>query len=73
MHDLRAETDRWKALAAEEVRVASEEVARLRRELDTARSRLVKCVGTARNTGLTLHAIGEAMGVSRQRVHGMLQ
>jgi hypothetical protein len=63
----------WRALAIEEVRRAHTDVRQADEAVRLARTRLHERAKNARSMGLTFAEIGEAMGVSRQRVHGMLQ
>ena len=65
--------NRWRLLAIEEVRTAHNEVRLADEAVRTARARLSERAHNARKMGLTYAEIGEAMGVSRQRVHGMLK
>jgi len=72
MRDI-AGVDQWRALAIEEVRTAHVEVRSSDEAARRARARLHDRAAKARGMGLTLAEIGEAMGVSRQRVHEMLR
>lgn len=61
----------WRMEALANVRAAHTTVRRLDDELRTARTELRDYALGARRLGLTLGQIGQAMGVSRQRVHEM--
>lgn len=71
MPDHPATLNGWRIEALANVRTAHSNVRRLDEELRAARSELRDYALGARRLGLTLEQIGQAMGVSRQRVHGM--
>jgi DNA-directed RNA polymerase sigma subunit (sigma70/sigma32) len=61
----------WRADAIHDVRLAHERVRKANEEGRQARAELRDRALVARRLGLTLEQIGQAMGVSRQRVHEM--
>ena len=71
MPDHPATLNEWRLEALTNVRATHTRVRRLDDELRQARAELRDYAVGARRLGLTLGQIGQAMGVSRQRVHEM--
>jgi hypothetical protein len=63
----------WRDLALEDVRLAHAHVEEARQAMRDARALLRARAANARKMGVTLAEVGGVMGVSRQRVHGMLK